>query len=546
VTRALPYLLVLAACGNHLADTPPDTELASPDAESADADAGAADAGAADAGAADALPDLPLPVVIERVTLAGLGDVEVRQGSRAVLVVAGNGLDRVSRVSLPAPVIAVVAARSDVELRVDIEVPHGAPPGDAALTLLTPRGAVAHPAAITVTPWVFAPDGTSGGRGTYSSPLRACWDEKTGGRTRSGDIMHLTAGIYRCNQWMVVLPGVTLRGDGPGRTILQGQYAGINAVGVGPRGVATVRDLTFTGVETRAVIEVDATDLNLDNVEIREVSSIGVSIMDVSAVTLSRFAYRASPDSTGVLVAHREATVLIADSIFDETDRGVMAFAGTVDIRDTTIRNSDVAVEVGDSDWYAATVSVRGGELHADSAIVAEQGDVTVEGTTLARWRDSDDGRGVQLGAGTLHMTGATVAGWRTGVWLGDSATSRQQTTAARFDGVTIHATTAGIVSGYWGDASGLVMRRSRVSTPGTAIDLHGDPTVVDLGTPDDPGNNELSGDGYALSDGRSDAGPPLLLHGTRLNGRRYEGAIHGPADVAPDYRVRATNTIQF
>jgi hypothetical protein len=542
VTQRRPWLpllcLLLGACGDDLAPSDPDAApLPPPPPIDGGADPGAPDA--TPDTTPDATPDAAIPVVVNRVVLDGVPDVQIRQGGTATLVIEGTGLLGVGRVSIDEPIGLHPISRDDHELRFELAIPHGHAPGDVGLRLDTAAGTVARAAALTVTPFVHAVDGRPDGRGTYSSPLRACRGDDAWLQMQRTDTMLLLAGTYGCTDRLTVRRGVIVRGEGPRRTVLLA--AGVYTVG-DFYGTTEIRDLSLTEVDGFAVIWLSRGNAIIDNVHIHDVRATGIFSEEEVTVAISRYSYR-NPDATGVAVFHPRARVTVTNSKIGPAYRGVLVGAGRADLAGTYITDASVGVVAGREGQHGdgGVVTMTGGTITGTTAVTAHDGSVTLDGTELTatgayRWT------GIEVTTAAVELRDTSVRGWDVGVLLLDW---RSEPSSLRLDGATIDGNDAGI-SALASSLDVLTIRRSEIRGGRSALTLGGAPRLVDLGTAADPGANALVSEGYALDDYRIDPGAAVELVGTTLNGQTIQGVVDGPADAPPQYRLRAANQLRF
>jgi hypothetical protein len=548
--RCVLALIALAApaCGDDIRHDQPDSgaaDAAAPDAPEAP---GTPDAGepvpdaaeAPDAGPVpsdpDASPDAPVPSAIERVFLENVPDVQIRQGGTAVLVVEGSGLGGIGALGLGDAVTVAPLGGDDRARRYQLTVAHGHPFGDVALAATTADGALDVAAAITVTPFVYAPDGSRDGRGTYSSPLRACNGDTT--ETQAGDTKLLLAGTYECVGDLTAHRGAILRGEGPDRTIVAGR--GYVRFTGGGAGTTELRDLAIARMDDAAVFLPEG-EVVVDNV--RLVQS-GIYMLHAGHVRISRL--DADRDAGPALSAGGSSpvTVDLADSRLVSLDAGVSASSGRMTIRDTHI-DATSGILAGDLNGSPGpTITMSGGSIRATiRAINAHQGSVTVERTAItAVGTQAYTGMWATEAALTLG-TGTTVRGFAEAILIGSAFSPG--TARVQLDGVDIEAREIGVVAEGSETPSELRVRNSRIQGR-RGLWISGAPRVLDLGTAASSGENVISGSVYAIDDQRQNVGTPIDAVGSVLSGVGTTGTVTGPADVAPRYRLRAANQLRM
>jgi hypothetical protein len=545
---SLVLVLGLAACGDDLVPQAPDG--GAPDGGAA-ADAGA-DA-APDAGVDAAVDAAPIPApAITDVTVDGISDREVRHGATVELTVTGTGLDAV-RFARVAGADADILERTATGLHLRVQIPHGHPPGDAALEVDGAGGIARFDRAIRVTPVVIAPGGRPDGRGTYTSPMALCRDDFPQLLDRT-DVLELSAGTHLCEGDVAVPRGVIVRGAGRDRTIVRGRgsrgFEGFR-VYAGFWGTTVFRDLTIEDA-TYIVIWLFHGDLEVIDVDMRRAHAVGVYVYSGGTATVTRLRYQEGWNGVMVVTGAAEVT----DSYLGGAGQSIRCAhldSGTLRLVDTVLENCGKGVTAGsENDVDAEVRTVELVRTHVSKSwrgIDAYGADLRVVDSDLVGYDDAYVG--VYVDGGRAEIRGSRIRDWDTGIDLstfGHEVAGVDGTVSGLLDSVEIDARWTGVELTPYYDPGHLTMRRTRASAR-QALRIWGSAALVDLGTAASPGENQLSvlaAADVAIADDRDAAGVPIDAHGTRLNDTAYEGTVTGPASVPGAYRLSAGNIIRF
>ncbi len=546
---------VAAACGGgSSAPDAPAPDARAPDAPASDApvsDAPPADAALPDAVVADADPDAPMPTG----AMTTDGYTQVRQGDAAVVILTGTQLDGATSVTF-GTIGATIVSTSPTTVRVSLTVPHASAPGavDAVITSPTGTGTLAD--AIDITPYVAAADAVAGGHGTYQSPLRLC--DPDIGTARRGDTIDLLAGTHVCAGEVQPWAGVTIHGAGTGATIIDGSGAAALVVSpIGPEvpgDTTVIRDLTLGD---RATVDVIAGSVVIDDVVSIGAVDARPPAQDVTVTGFDGVAMDLSVTGTASVSASRfhDAGCLTVRADPMSFEWGAYTITGVEFERCT----SGLTVGVRPAEFGAEIpfpVAVTACQF-ADNAtaIRIRDGSTTITSATIT----GDDSappvsqRGIDVQNGEVvvdggQITGQTIAGIRV---FGLTTIDYEDHAWVRIHGVTIDGGPTGIAFAPFDDNSLLELRDSIVRNQTTAsVAVSDDEANADLGSPTDPGGNQLSvTTGFALDDHRADVFFTSFIsaHGTTLNGVSFDGTtVSGPTASPPYYRITGDGDIAF
>jgi hypothetical protein len=231
---------------------------------------------------------------------------QVRQGTGQVRVTLRGGFLMYvdAGIQLDPPLSYSVVSWSEDTVELSVEVPHGAQEGPVTFTLSHQPPAELPKAAspLRITPIVVSKDGgTVGGAGTFRSPL--CCLPLAVDIAESGDTILLAEGRYEAEDWspatpgstssITLPPGVNLRGEGPGKTVLANPpLDGLAAVNISTPG-HTISNLKTSGFYRAVVVEfaVDGGVL-LKDVEIEDAKEAGLWVGGQASVRMESVVIR--------------------------------------------------------------------------------------------------------------------------------------------------------------------------------------------------------------------------------------------------------------
>ena len=506
---------------------------------------------------------LPTAPVIASVKLDGVADHEIRQGGTATLVIEGAGLDQVTRARLgdldihvpPGPGTAGV-------LRLPVTIPHGHAPGRLALRLGNAGGSTQLEDAVEVTPVVVSPTGSTGGRGTFASPMRLCITDWYL-RLRSRDVLLLRDGVHTCDESVYVDNGVIIRGESKAGAIIRGTGpGGIGAFGgfshlSGRLGPTVIENLTIESAQSAAIQLWEGGRVSIADVDVRGVSGSGIVLYGSATATVTRYRYE---QSNGTALTVDGGSVDVSQIEVSGAFHGVVMLRGTLTLADSSLETNDSAVLVGDTPYYREPLDVTitrttiRSKARGLDAVAAQ---VTVVGSRLEQVPGSTDTyEGIRQRSGVLTLTDSSVRGWPSSSCIFAEAYPHLEYSGElghkvdlTLDRVDLTGCRTGVdYRQDYGQDGQLRLRRSRVAAEVEAVYLSGRVTSADLGTAASPGDNwlETAPGGTALVDTRAELGPAVDAHGTTLNGMTFDGSVLGPVDVPGACHIRAANELRF
>jgi hypothetical protein len=459
-------------------------------------------------------------MVIDSVLVDG-SFTQVRQGTEFQILITGSGLESVNDITLDSAFIydPETLVVTPTEVRAQMFLYHGSPPGPRTVTLVSPDGNALAPDAIEVTPFVVEADAAIDGRGTYESPMLYCGPLL--GDALQGDIVLLRAGEHVCESRPYLGSGVEVRGEGVEATILRSP--GFDFSTEQSQG-ASVQDLTVISSDPAGLVSFSTSG----PVAIRDVRLVGLGIDSGPAREFSQPGFvlervDISDCATGVSLADGRWT--ITDVTVEGCDTG-MRLAGdrfnelsfTVDVTDVELLDNRLGIATAHATLRVIDTAVR--DIEA-TPTVAEYGirvssgyltvsNVEITGVDLVGVGAYTTVVGDDYDRALLTMSGLVVEGGLYGVEASGSG-----------EGVFVQMANAVIR-----DQSVAAFSFRGIESSGFQLD-----------------NVELSvSSGFALEDMRGD---PEILHAvnsalsTTLNGRSYEGQlIEGPVDMPPDLRI--------
>jgi hypothetical protein len=473
---------------------------------------------------------------------------QVRQGVEFDMVITGSELGGVTDIQFADGIIlypdTLIVSPTQVSARMFV---YGdAPPGPRDVTVVGAGGSATAPAAIEVTPLVFSPTASPGGRGTYDSPMLLAdyvTDDVWGG------LVLFLAGEHVANTYPIFGGGVTITGEGVEATTVR--LLGIDLWPEAPW-VAAIRDLTLVGSLSAGG---DGSFLIEDVVMIGGTLDLGGPDIDQGflAVQIQNLSLSGQSADQEALYGTGNLQLSIADSRFASCGRGVRTEYGGLAVADSTFEGCAFAIGAGTgrhdpASQYMNTEVVDCQFIDNEYGVLIYDGTASVTDTAF-----SDDetsaapaGVGIFVGTGRVTATNVTMSGLDgAGVDVFGAGFDFDPYLNLEMTGVLIEGGAYGVrVDGYFD--SGTVTLRSSTIRDQTAASF----SIGALDVPyfDLSGDNQLSVTaGFALEDVRSEnVIDPIQAAGLTLNGNTYAGAVEGPASVPPDYRIVERNVIQF
>ena len=405
---------------------------------------------------------------VTSVSVDGSPGKQARQGIGTTTIhLGGTKLDGATSVTLgagPSALIGTISADTASALTVIFTVPHGAPLGAQALTIVTPLGSQTVPAALTITEITSAPSGSDlpdGGVaavGTTESPFRSL--TKSESVAQAGDTILLKNGTYSsaasgetfgiltasgfgAYAGLVTLPaGVTVKGESTAGTLVVGPNKAAGS------GVAFIITGAGTKIQTLTITKFDAAVLatggsvELTKLHVHDNGTDGIYVRGTATATLDSV----ESDNNGAGGASLWDTASITFTggrVHDNGNFGMLAYgSGSVTVTNTEFdanggNGSGGPPQRGGINYYGAlgatsAVTVTGAKFHDNNELGLRIGNalagatVTVTNTTFAR--NPTLGLGV---AGALRLTvrgstftdntfGGTPCTNGDGVYIGD------------------------------------------------------------------------------------------------------------------------------
>jgi hypothetical protein len=441
------------------------------------------------------------------------GFTQVRQSATVSLVIRGNKLGKTTGVII-AGFYTTLDSVTSHEVRVTVYTSND-PPGPLDVTVTIDDGSATVPGAIELTPFVVSPTAVTG-HGTFQSPMNLCDPEF--GSTDAGSIVLLLAGTHRCGS-SVYFGGGTVSGDPDHPTILTGTDAGGFGIGFsGFQTSLTIRDVTFAPPLAEWSVAADSGDLIMERI----VDAGGISIGSRAFLWLDHYTYEGEGTAFSVAAGQiKHASIRHCgahDAIFVSPSYSGVAFDGLLveDCERGAVAQGPVAFEnIG--------LSISNAQLHVHRAGIAVNNgstglhNVQISGhddVGISIIRGQSDNHAAQLWADGLEIIGGRI-------------------------GIEIRGLDNQLIV-----RNSIIRDQTQASLAVSNLDGR-----TDLGTPDDPGNNQLSVlSGFAIDDSRfSESGRYIRAVGTTLNGVSFAGQTIDGGELPPYYRVLFSGAgIQF
>lgn len=498
-------------------------------------------------------------VVILSMVRNGDGGVQLREAAATEVVISGADLAGATDV-LVGTCHAQITANSATEVRAVTSPCARLPRGPVAVTVTTPSGTATWPDALEVTPFVIAAAApTTGGRGTFESPMHLC-DPEIPRWADTGTLLHLLGGVHVCGG-LTLFSGVDVEGALDGSTVIRGDGGGFS---LSLNGSSQLRRLTFEPPLGAVSLSLGAGDYAIE-----DISGGRVLATDAGSVALARVSFdgpvasdTAALDLAAEALTLRDVAVRCADGV--GTGLRLIAPASRPELSVGTAAGvavsrcaRGVAIERR-SPFHQTPVLALEDLLLVDDGIglAVASGEVTVrdlevrdDAATPLVSQVGVDFQGHRLSVLGGAIRGQTVAGVRQET---SSAGGGAPDPVAQLllDEVEIEGGPIGVeFSGYDGGTDLKIRRSSLRDQTVACVRVRGEESWIDLGTSADPGENALSVvSGYAIEDARTATALGFSFyidaHGTTLNGLGYDGnVIDGPALISPDFRVPTWNS---
>ncbi len=201
-----------------------------------------------------------------------------------------------------------------------------------------------------------------------------------------GDELRLSAAVYTLTDTLRVGPGVSLRGAGPGRTLLDGTglAVGISFDARSPEHPPRLEGMTIAGADTCVEIGSGVTDLTLRHVVVRDCRLDGVAVAAGATAVVVNATFVG--DGNGV---HSAGSVVVKNSLLTDEQVGLLADSGgqltstfndlfnnQVDYQGTTAGTGDVSVPLSFADLDRRDLRLTTAAPTTDSGDPAAEADV--------------------------------------------------------------------------------------------------------------------------------------------------------------------------
>ncbi len=456
----------------------------------------------------------------------------LRQGQAAVSLVftrAAGGLASAAAFDLGGLVVVRQPQSTDTRLVLAVSVPHGVALGARTLTFSDGSGAVSIPNVVVVGPITAAPTGADTNLGTTDAPFRTI--KRAVDVAGAGDTIELGDGAYdgtAGETWSYTLPAsLTIIGHSMTGTTLSAPLTG-SAITPGTLGFLapaglTMKTLTLSAFDT-AISATGPGALTLNDVAVNDALTAAVRA-DAAGVTVSVTGGALSATQDAILLSDNCASCtldvtnasltggLMQGHAVEITAKatGSQVVFQTVQVRgDTSVLDATATLSVS-----ASVFNENGTEAESMINFAGRAIDVTNSSITLRT-----DNFGINLGGGTLTLSGVTIQGGNYGIYQLSGNTKARGTKISDY-----------VFMGFY-------------LAQGT----------LDLGTATEPGNNAFStGTTGALVFGLYVDGvtQPVTSSNTTFNGvEPPAGTLAAdatdPIDVPGEYFINDGTTMSF
>jgi hypothetical protein len=206
-------------------------------------------------------------------------------------------------------------------------------------------------------------------------------------------VIDLPEGVYAIGStWVISRPGVTIRGAGPGKTILMRdpQFAGV-LVKMDVEN-STISNLTLDGNGTGTVISLNRGSVTADTIEVKNFTHIGIAVV---------IGFGAA-DAPSICIWHdagklpTNSTITIERSTIKNNGMcGIYCTRGEVVVRNNVISGNHIIANLG------------GGQIDIGNAFTRNTV-ATIKANTITDGGAPKAG-GIELGGGTFTVTGNTI-----------------------------------------------------------------------------------------------------------------------------------------
>jgi hypothetical protein len=217
-------------------------------------------------------------------------------------------------------------------------------------------------------------------------------------------VLDVPEGLYTiASTWVISKPGITVRGAGPGKTILmrdpnfEGVLVRMNAER------STLSNLTLDGKGTATVLSLNRAGVTVDTLEVKNFTHVGVAVpasgCRITNCTISALT-NPTPSSMGIWHdagrGPTDATIVIDhNTIKDNGLNGIYCTGGKVTIEGNRLSRNHIITSTG------------GGQIDVGNAFTTNTNAV-ISGNTVLDGGGIKTG-GLELGGGRFSVTGNTI-----------------------------------------------------------------------------------------------------------------------------------------
>jgi Right handed beta helix region len=217
-------------------------------------------------------------------------------------------------------------------------------------------------------------------------------------------VLDVPEGLYTIGStWVIAKPGVTIRGAGPGKTILMRDpnFKGVLVKMDAER--STLSNLTLDGNGTATVLSLNRAGVTADTLEVKNFTHVGIAV-PASGCRITNCSITALTDPTPASMGiwhdagrgPTDATIVIDhNTITGNGLNGIYCTGGNVRIEGNQLRNNHIVTSTG------------GGQIDVGNAFTTNTNAV-INGNTVLDGGGIKTG-GLELGGGKFSVTGNTI-----------------------------------------------------------------------------------------------------------------------------------------
>lgn len=213
-------------------------------------------------------------------------------------------------------------------------------------------------------------------------------------------VLNVPEGVYTLGStWVISRSGVTIRGAGPGKTVLT-RDPNFNGVLVRMDGEkSALSNLTLDGNGTRTVVSLNRAGITLDSIEVKNFTHIGIAVpasdCRITGCLISGLG-TAAAQSMGIWYdagkIPSESTITIENStIVDNGMCGIYCTGGKITIANNRVAGNHIITNIG------------GGQIDIGNAFSTNTVGI-ITGNTIANGGSMKAG-GIEMGGGTFTVT---------------------------------------------------------------------------------------------------------------------------------------------